>query len=113
MNEPRRPPRYRQWTIYLALALTAALAAFSQAAGASMQPGSASGATAELDAQLAAAQALLDQSQIEAAAAAFEQANDAAGGRCGRCLLGLAQAQQRLGNRDYAIATARLAAPAL
>jgi TonB family protein len=95
------------------LALVVLLPWLSQAAGASNQPDKGAGAPAELETQLGAAQALLDQRQIEAAAAAFQQANDAAGGRCGRCLLGLAQAQQLLGKLETAIATTREAVAAL
>jgi TonB family protein len=93
----------------LCLAVIMSLAGLARAAGASPQPASAT----SVDAKLAAAQALFDQHQIEAAAAAFKEANEAAGGRCGQCLLGLARSLQRLGHLDTAIGTTREAVTAL
>lgn len=91
-------------------------------AGVSVAPGGASGAggavaqqagTGGADAQLAAAQDLFDQHRAEEAAAAFRHANEAAGGHCGRCLLGLGRALWQTGERDAAIAATREAAAAL
>src|SRR5258708_1154442 len=70
MDEQAHPPSRARWLRRLALII--ALLALGRAAGASAQPA----ATASVDAQLDAAQALLDQRQVESAAAAFRQAND-------------------------------------
>jgi TonB family protein len=91
------------------MALIVSLAGLGTAVAARAQPAGA----ADLEAQLAAAQSLFDQHRIEEAAAAFKQANEAAGGRCGRCLLGLGQALQRLGKTDPATAATREAVAAL
>jgi len=96
-----------RWTLFLVLIVS--LAGLGRAVPASAQPAS----TTSVEALLAAAQALFDQHQMEAAAAAFRRANEAAGGRCGQCLLGLARALDRLGNLDTAIATTREAVAAL
>jgi TonB family protein len=96
-----------RWTQVLTLVLL--VAASGGATNAAAQPAT----TTSADAQLAAAQALFDRQQIEAAATAFREANDAAGGRCGQCLLGLGKALQRLGRLDSAIAATRAAVAAL
>jgi TonB family protein len=107
VDDQARPPSGVRWMVHLALMIS--LAALGRAASAAAQ----SAGTASVDAQLAAAQALFDQHRVQEAGAAFRQANDAAGGRCGPCLLGLARALQGLGKLDAAIGTTRDAVAAL
>lgn len=83
-----------------------------QAAAAVPPPQAASGAES-VESQFQAGQALLEQAKPAAAAAAFNAANEAAGGKCGRCLLGLARALESLGRPDAAVTTTRAAVAAL
>ena len=62
---------------------------------------------------LALAKQLLGEKKYQAAAEAYAQANERAGGHCGECLLGLARAKVGLGDLDAAIAAAQEAARAL
>jgi TonB family protein len=64
-------------------------------------------------ASLAAARQLLGERQFHAAAKAYTEANQRAGGHCGECLLGLARAKLGLGDLDAGIATTQDAAGAL
>jgi TonB family protein len=55
-------------------------------------------------ASLANAERLLGEWNFPAAAAAYAEANERAGGHCGECLLGLARAKLHLGDLDAGIA---------
>jgi TonB family protein len=62
---------------------------------------------------LARAQELLSQDRYQDAADAFSAANQAAGGHCGACLLGEADAVSRLGRNESALDLTRQAIAAL
>jgi hypothetical protein len=64
-------------------------------------------------ASLASAKQLLADRKFRAAATAYAEANERAGGRCGECLLGLARAQMGLGDLNAGVVAAQEAVTAL
>jgi len=64
-------------------------------------------------ASLAKAERLLGERNFPAAASAYAEANERAGGHCGECLLGQARAKLGLGDLDAGIAAAQEALAAL
>ena len=107
MKDLRRPAMRARGTMCCLLILL--LSAAAMAASASAQPDSAASVKPQLD----EARTLLERRQFQAAADAFSRANDAAGGHCGACLLGLARALLPLRGLDAAIAATRQAIAAL
>jgi TonB family protein len=93
----------------LSLSLLSSLAALPRIAHAVEPPPGTNGDAASL----AAAKQLLGERKFRAAAKAYAEANEHAGGHCGECLLGLARAELGLGDLDAGIATARDAVAAL
>jgi TonB family protein len=101
--------RWSSWPATISLSLLASLAPWPRLARAVEPPAGTVGDAASL----AAAKQLLGEKKFRAAAKAYAEANEHAGGHCGECLLGLARAKLGLGDLDAGIAATQDAVGAL
>lgn len=105
----RASRQWSSWPAAVSLSLLASLAPWPRLARAVEPPAGTVGDAASL----AAAKQLLGEKKFRAAAKAYAEANEHAGGHCGECLLGLARAKLGLGDLDAGIAATRDAVGAL